>query len=298
MPLEIEGGPSEEYEQANRDREALMAELIQALHDREQAEKLWQAGKRDQALAILQKNPNVGIEYRAIAGGEVVSQGSYFGKDAADFLNGINMAVAAGLLSPQTTSGAYGHHAEASAQNSVTEDNPEVLQAANNGKDCGVVVTFKPGTINQATGLPNGPSTITLDHGPSFGLGFSVSGWVGSGGIGTIGVNPKTLKKVQNPANPKGRWSLEQWAHSWIRQPGKAPFERQTFPDLFLDTVGLTVQGNTFSYYDHPGGPPPSPGFARYDNYLIKVYAGKSVCEVGFHLIQTGNTIRWGSGLR
>jgi hypothetical protein len=87
MPLEIEGGPSEEYEQANRDRAALMAATFQALYDREQAEKLWQAGKRDEAMAILQKNPNVGIEYRSLSGGEIIEQGSYFGKDAADFLN-------------------------------------------------------------------------------------------------------------------------------------------------------------------------------------------------------------------
>jgi hypothetical protein len=99
MPLEIEGGPTDEYLQANSDRVALMAELLQALHDREQAEKLWQADKRDQALAILQKNPNVGIEYRALAGGEVVESGSYFGKDAADFLRG--------LLSPQSSASAY-----------------------------------------------------------------------------------------------------------------------------------------------------------------------------------------------
>ena len=70
------------------------------------------------------------------------------------------------------------------------------------------------------------------------------------------------------------------------------------FPDLPLDAAGLTAEGNTFGYYDHPAGPRPSPGFARYDNYLIKVYTAKIVCEVGFHLIQTGNTIRWGRGLR
>jgi hypothetical protein len=99
MPLEIEGGPSEEYLQANRDRAALMAELIQALHDREQAEKLWQADKRDEALAILQKNPNVGLEYRVLADGKVVRSGSYFGKDAADFL--------IGLISPQSNASAH-----------------------------------------------------------------------------------------------------------------------------------------------------------------------------------------------
>jgi hypothetical protein len=184
-----------------------------------------------------------------------------------------------------------------SPQKSVKEDNPSELQGENNGKDCGVVVTFKPGTTNPTTGLPNGPSTITYNGQPNFGLGFSVNGWVSGGGIGTIGVNEKTGKKVPNPQNPKGRWSLEQWTHSWIGQNGKTIVEKQTFPDLHLNSAGLKVDGNTFSYYDHPGGPPPSAGFGRYDNYLIKVYSGKTVCEVGFHFIQHGNTIRWGRGL-
>jgi hypothetical protein len=42
-----------------------------------------------------------------LAGGEVIQSGSYFGKDAADFLNGINIAVAAGLLAPQSSASAY-----------------------------------------------------------------------------------------------------------------------------------------------------------------------------------------------
>jgi len=138
----------------------------------------------------------------------------------------------------------------------LTEDNPNELQSDNNGKDCGIVVTFKPGTNNKATGLPNGPSTITYNGAPNFGLGFSVSGWVGSGGIGTIGVDANTGKKVQNPANPNGRWSLEQWTHSWIGENGKTLVQKNTFSDLPLNAAGLTTQGNTFGYYDHPGGPP------------------------------------------
>ena len=190
------------------------------------------------------------------------------------------------------------HHPGPDPQEPVKEDNPNELQSDNNGPDCGIVVNFKPGTTYKGTSWPNGPSTITLDGAPSFGLGFSVRGWVGSGGIGTIGVDVRTGKKIQNPANPKGRWSLEQWAHSWIREPGKTPVEKKTFSDLPLDAAGLKAEGNTFSYYDHPGGPPQPPRFARYDNYLIKVYAGNIVCEIGFHFIQTGNTIRWGRGLR
>src|SRR5688572_32120538 len=57
-------------------------------------------------MAILHENPNVGIEYRALVNGEVVQSGSYFGKDAADFLNGINLAVGMGWLSPVTETNA------------------------------------------------------------------------------------------------------------------------------------------------------------------------------------------------
>ena len=118
MPLQIEGGPSDEYEQNNADWASLVTATIQAAQQRDRAEKLWQSGKRSEAMAILNKNPNVGIEYRALVNGEVVQSGSYFGKDAADFLNGINIALGAGLLSPVTEqSGATRHH----PQNSGTE---------------------------------------------------------------------------------------------------------------------------------------------------------------------------------
>lgn len=139
-------------------------------------------------------------------------------------------------------------------QKSVTEDDRPELQGDNNGKECGVVVTFKPGTTHSGTGLPNGPSTIGHNGGPNFGLGFSVSGWVGEGGIGTIGVNATTGNKVPNPSNPKGRWSLEQWTNSWMGENGKTIDERKTFPDLPLNEAGLTATGNTFGFYDHPGG--------------------------------------------
>jgi YD repeat-containing protein len=104
MPLLLEGGPSEEYQRANADWARLVGATFQAIHDREQAETLWQSGKRSEAMAILMKNPNVGIEYRAIYKNEVIRSGSYFGKAAADFLNGINIAVSKGWLSPVTGS--------------------------------------------------------------------------------------------------------------------------------------------------------------------------------------------------
>jgi YD repeat-containing protein len=115
MPLQIEGGPSDEYQQNNADWARMVTATIQAAQERGRAEELWQSGKRSEALAILQRNPNVGIEYRALINGEVVRSGSYFGQAAADFLNGLNIAVGAGLLSPVTESvqsGATRHHGE------------------------------------------------------------------------------------------------------------------------------------------------------------------------------------------
>jgi hypothetical protein len=159
------------------------------------------------------------------------------------------------------------------------------------------VVTFDPNTTHQGTGLPNGPSAVIYNRQLNFGLGFSVDGWVGKGGIGTIGVNANSGKKVTNPDNPHGRWSLEQWTTSWIGENGNTIIEKKTFPDLPLNEAGLKAVGNTFSFWDHPGGPPQSPGFARFENHIIKIYSGKTVCEVKFHFIQLGNTIHWNSGL-
>ncbi|HJP93693.1 MAG TPA: DUF4214 domain-containing protein [Pyrinomonadaceae bacterium] len=182
-------------------------------------------------------------------------------------------------------------------QRSVKEDDQDSIQGENNGNDCGIVVNFKPGTTYPGTNLPNGPSTLTYNGQPNFGLGFSVSGWVRGGGIGTIGVDANTGKKVANPNNPKGRWSLEQWTNSWIGENGRTTVQKSTFPDLPLNEAGLKVEGDAFGFYDHPGGPPPSANFGRFENHLIKVYSGKTVCDVKFHFIQIGNTIHWGPGL-
>jgi hypothetical protein len=104
----IEGDPSAAYEQANADWANLVAATFQTARDRDLAEGLWQAGKRSDAMAILMKNPNVGIEYRSIYKNEVTRSGSHFGKDAADFLHGINIAVDRGWLSP-VSAGRLGH---------------------------------------------------------------------------------------------------------------------------------------------------------------------------------------------
>jgi hypothetical protein len=172
MPLEIEGGPSEEYTQANRNWDALMAETFQAIHDRAEAEKLWQAGKRDEALAILQKNPNVGIEYRALAGGKIVKSGSYFGQDAADFLVGLSMAVDAGFLSP-----VVGTRAE------IGQRHHPLLQAANAQNTLTATVYFwAPGELANIGKGPVGHLSVRFSN------GIYISAWPlgGTGAGGTI----------------------------------------------------------------------------------------------------------------
>jgi hypothetical protein len=183
----------------------------------------------------------------------------------------------------------------------VTEDDPDVLQGENNGDDCGIVVNFKPGTSYPGMKLPdgspllNGPSTMPdpTTGQPSFGLGFSVSGWVKSDGIGRIGSDKDG--KV-NPANPKGRWTIDQETAAWMGINGKMIEEKATFSDIPLG-VPHSADGNRFSWYDHPGLTSWDPNYSRFENHIVKVYKGKTVCEVKFHFIQHGNNIHWGPGL-
>ncbi len=177
----------------------------------------------------------------------------------------------------------------------TTQDNPNQLQADNNGKACGIVVTFKPGTTYPNSNLPNGPSIVPdpKTGQDSFGLGFSVSGWVGSGGIGWIGSD---TKGVPNPANPTGTWRIDQETSAWIGLNGQKIDERPTFSDIHPKIHHHAV-GNNFGWYDHPGATIWPANYSRFENHIVKVYSGKTVCEVSFHFIQHGNKIRWGRGL-
>lgn len=293
MPLMIEGGPSEEYEQANRDRAMLMAETFQALYDREQAEKLWQAGKRDEAQAILDKNPNTGIEYRALVDGEVVQSGSYFGKDAADFLNGLNIAIAGGMLLPQASAAAYGrHHAEGDQQESVTDNRSTIDNSEAKNQSCQIQISFTGFYGN----LPNGPTAGQRPDGTSaYGIGFSVNI---SGLSGKI-----MLRGSEQDPKPKGSWIIEQWVADYNVNNGRILLQdtRARLDSINRASPPPQVGANSVNYWDHPG---PFGNVGEYftkRNFYVKAYNGRRHCEVAFHLtfsVQKGRITNpgWGPG--
>jgi YD repeat-containing protein len=156
MPLEIEGGPSEEYQQANAAWADLMETTFQNIYDAGRAQQLWQAGRRSAAEAIMLLNPNVGVEYRVIDNGKVTQRGSHFGQDAADFLNGIDIAIGLGLLSPLTGGTTYVNTASSlgpqSFQPLPSDLKDRVFNIVNDPKtDCG---GFIKKLIGNLTGKP------------------------------------------------------------------------------------------------------------------------------------------------
>jgi hypothetical protein len=182
-------------------------------------------------------------------------------------------------------------------QNPVKENDPKVLQGKNNGKDCGIEVKFESGTTYPGTNYPNGPGTFTRpDTGQQiFGLGFTVTGWISGGGIGRIGGDSKPEKERINPQNPKGKWTLDQETNRWMNISGYKP----TWSDINPTILAMETTDKTFKYYDHPGtSGGPASNVVRYQNFIVKVYKGKTVCEVAFHFVQIGGVIHWGEGTR
>jgi len=166
--LEIEGGPSEEYERANAEWADLMETTFQNIYDAGRAQQLWQAGRRSEAEAIMLWNPNVGVEYRVIDNGKVTQRGSRFGQDAADFLNGIDIAVNLGLLSPVTGGTTYVNVGDSGApQNTQTALSAKEIYSIYRGlKDIGRYVpvcnNFIKGTLEKLTEInPNNPPVST-----------------------------------------------------------------------------------------------------------------------------------------
>jgi hypothetical protein len=177
-------------------------------------------------------------------------------------------------------------------QNTVIEDDPNTITGTTNSKNCGISVNFTPGTTYPNTKLPNGPSLAPdpKTGKPSLGLGFTVTGWVSKGGIGTIGAN-----HTPNPQNPKGVWTIDEETNAWISD-GKQSIYVPTFTDIPPGIPNQT-SGNGFTWYDHPGNTVWPSNYHRYENHIVKVYNGKEYCEASFHFKQDGGTIHWGAGV-
>ena len=183
----------------------------------------------------------------------------------------------------------------------VKEDDPDILQGENNGEKCGIEVSFKRGTKYENPSVPggldlwNGPSIVPAPHTGqrSFGLGFTVTGWVDRGGIGRIGSDKDGFP---NSDNPKGRWTIDEETAVWAGTNGQTLLNKPTFSDIHAG-VFYEASGNTFSWYDHPGYTYWGNDYSRFENHVVKVYSGKTVCEITFHFIQRGGTIHWGKGL-
>ena len=269
MPLEIEGGPSAEYQQANQAWASLMAEAFQAFQDRARAEQLWQSGKRSEAMAILMKNPNVGIEYRAVYKNEVIKHGSYFGQDAADFLYGIDVAVDKGLLSSVDGNGA------GIPQDPVTDNRPKIDNSGAADQSCRIEVSFD----GSYDGNLNGPSIANSERGLLYGIGFSVKISDLSGNV--------ALRSTPNDPKPKNTWLVEQWVADFNFRNGQVV--RQDTVGRMDNLARLVPRprrdGNTVSWYDHPGTEAVgTQGYFTKRNFYIKAYNGKRHCEVEFHL--------------
>jgi YD repeat-containing protein len=165
MPLEIEGGPSEEYEKANAEWADLMERTFQNIYDAGRARQLWQSGRRSAAMAILLENPNIGIEYRIISKGEVTESGSHFGQAAAYFLLGLATAETTGTPVPQNTMDGL-----------LQQGKAELISRINERKTCADVfggkekalkalsqLKFKPGSLQREGIMAIRDNNVTVD---------------------------------------------------------------------------------------------------------------------------------------
>ena len=188
------------------------------------------------------KNPNVGIEYRVIVKGEVVSHGSWFGKDAADFLNGINIAVGMGWLSPLSGGGTYvglvgsdpigGSYTPSESNGPDSIDNSKSANQA-----CSISVAFSGKSIN---GMTNGINYYRGD--PGVGFTVSISG-LGAGGIARIG---------KSVVDRKGQWYLQQWLSAYLENTRRGESAAKSYQyETFLDSPAT---GSIFRYDNHSAG--------------------------------------------
>ena len=136
---------------------------------------------------------------------------------------------------------------------------------------CSITVTFS-GEPTFSGFTSNGPGL----YGDIYGLGFTVTGSVRSGGIGKIG-------DVTNSKNPRGKWTISQSLVGNFAIDGDYEFRnRADGPLTYWATVG---KGNKFSWYDHPGPHTKRVSeFASIVNFKVMVSDGKNQCSVNFHV--------------
>jgi RHS repeat-associated protein len=166
-------------------------------------------------------------------------------------------------------------------------NDPDTLSA--NGKNCSLTVTFTAGTSYPGYAeLKNGVSTIPYNGISSLGLGFTVSGFA-KGGIGRVG-------GTSNPQNPGGSWTMDQSTSRYLALNGQTLSDdhERSRRDISIG-INFSAGGDSFSWYDHPGGPP-NDGLLRMQNFTVSVSNGNERCAASFHFLQTGNGIHWGQG--
>jgi YD repeat-containing protein len=114
MPLEYEGGPSEDAQIPD-----WYLHMAYAQWDMHLAQGYWQSGHRDLAAEIVANNPNVGVQYNIVGFGlQKPLTGTVFGQAAADFLNGLSQAIGYGDLVEGT------YRQPTIARSSTTSDRP------------------------------------------------------------------------------------------------------------------------------------------------------------------------------
>jgi hypothetical protein len=183
---------------------------------------------------------------------------------------------------------------EPNPQNSPSGQDPRSISAPPN-KTCSLTVSFEQGTFYNGNGeLPNGPSSNKTLGYDSYGLGFTISGKVASGGIGKIGDDP-------NPENPKGRWKIYQLTADRITANGQVIRDQELRSDLNTQSY-YDASGKTFSWYDHPGSPTPGDlikGYERNMKFQVSAYDGRHFCSVTFSATFTFNgawSVHWKKG--
>ena len=168
---------------------------------------------------------------------------------------------------------------------------PREIHTNPKNQNCFISVSFEQGTFYDTAGnLPNGPSTYE----GNYGLGFTVSGKVGRGGVGKIGDDP-------NPENSKGTATIFQLTADYIESNGRVLRDLSLHSD-FNTKSNYEATGNTFSWYDHPDSPTPGnqiTGYVRKMAFQVSVKNGNHFCSKTFSAIFTFNgqwSTRWQEG--